>query len=504
MKPSIHPVFIFLAFLSFIFFESCSDSETDVVVYQEVKFNFSNDRVTSSKSGRLERIDPVQADKVRFSIISAQGDSIHKQSELDLTQFGENFTSDPIALPVGNYQLVEYMIISESGNVTYATPIEGSELAHLVVDPLAIEFDVIKDEVTELSPEVISTEGFSPVDFGYSQFSFTVQEVFRVLVALFAKDETGTAILTEGEFQATSGQSFMYDVPLIAGTNEIILPEEFDNEPLIEFTLQVTKNGYQDYAEVFSLDSIAKYENEPLIITLEEIEFVAPTQGLVLHYSFEGNLEDQLAIRNGRSVNGDVSFVDGRKGQALKMPNILTHADNSHRVEVEPWAPGNMSFTVSAWFLINDQTELFTDRFGIKSAYLFYYQPDIILDSYNLGVATLDGENMYATTWIDTPGGAGATSVESARNIKFTEWNHLSYTVDQTQGTLTLFVNGEEADSQSFYEEIILNPSIGFIGGTILGDNAETRYRTSGITLDEIRIYDRVLSIDEIRTLANE
>ena len=76
--------------------------------------------------------------------------------------------------------------------------------------------------------------------------------------------------------------------------------------------------------------------------------------------------------------------------------------------------------------------------------------------------------------------------------------------MDQTQGTLTLFVNGEEADSQSFYEEIILNPSIGFIGGTILGDNAETRYRTSGITLDEIRIYDRVLSIDEIRTLANE
>jgi hypothetical protein len=59
-------------------------------------------------------------------------------------------------------------LVNDNNVAVYATPVEGSEKAYLVENPLPIEFEVSEDVVTKVSPEVIDAIGQTAQDFVYS------------------------------------------------------------------------------------------------------------------------------------------------------------------------------------------------------------------------------------------------------------------------------------------------------------------------------------------------
>ena len=198
------------------------------------------------------------------SIEDSEGGVVYDRKNILLYKMGEGFISETLTLEVGEYRLMEFLILDDQVQVIFATPIEGSEKAYLVDDPLPIEFSVCKDEVTKVTPEVLDTEGEMPEDFGYSGFSFEVVETFVFLVSVFVATETGME-LTESQLSVTSGVEVLYSGSLGAETNAIEVRDGY-----VMYNLKVEKDGYESYEQSFSNEELRGHFEDPLIVVFGE------------------------------------------------------------------------------------------------------------------------------------------------------------------------------------------------------------------------------------------
>ena len=146
-----------------------------------------------------------------IEIQNAAGEVALSNEKISLTQFGESYLSDPIALTTGSYKLTKFLLVNNENVVVYAAPLEGSDKAYLVQNPLPIEFEVNEDIVTKLSPEVIDAIGQTPHDFGYTTFSFNVVETLDFLVTAFVyNDSMENYALTEASLQVKSNDEVLF------------------------------------------------------------------------------------------------------------------------------------------------------------------------------------------------------------------------------------------------------------------------------------------------------
>ena len=198
------------------------------------------------------------------SIEDSAGGVVCDRKNILLFKMGEGFISEPVALEVGEYRLTEFLVLDDQEQVIFATPIEGSEKAYLVDDPLPIEFSVSKDVVTTVTPEVLDTEEAVPADFGYGGFSFEVVETFVFLVSVFVETQTGME-LTEVQLTVTSGVEVLYDGSLGAETNAIEVRDGYET-----YDVLVEKEGYESYAQSFTDVELKGYFDSPLIVVLVE------------------------------------------------------------------------------------------------------------------------------------------------------------------------------------------------------------------------------------------
>ncbi len=216
--------------------------------------------------------------------------------------------------------------------------------------------------------------------------------------------------------------------------------------------------------------------------------------GLVVHYPFENHLEDTVSDLDGNSINGTVSYVPGVSGMALQMPNIITPANDNHRIEVTPWQPGDSSFTVSGWIHI-EESEI---GVAIRTAPLLTYQDGGFRFSHGFQHAVVDRGNREIVAYLRA---SSTDHYLSVNCFSYSRWVHSAFTVNRITGILTLFVDGIEVASSNFNETVM--PTKGFIGSydADIARNGHPRYVTSGARLDEIRVYNRALSPEEIRLL---
>jgi hypothetical protein len=146
---------------------SCNE---DKVVPQNgtVQFNY-----LSNVGGRLgESLIPAA---VLISIKNSNGDFVEQNKVLPLYGFGSGYVSEGIELPFGKYSLTQFIILDTDNHAIYATPIEGSEFAELVSDPLPIEFSITKNGNTLVTPQVLLLDdNVTPEKFGYVSFGFEV------------------------------------------------------------------------------------------------------------------------------------------------------------------------------------------------------------------------------------------------------------------------------------------------------------------------------------------
>ena len=218
---------------------------------------------------------------------------------------------------------------------------------------------------------------------------------------------------------------------------------------------------------VVYIDDIRLYPNEP--------EFVVPTEpataNLVARYAFDGNANDTSGNGFNGTVEGNATYAAGVDGQAIVLDGIRQYV-----VVGSVGISGDMPRTLSGWVKA-DTTDIvdWTNLFGFTST--------TAGDALSFDMNKRGGENQYcihAYGW--------------ERNIMAIdlEWHHLAATYDGT--TVTWYGDGQFVGS----EDHILNTE----DNVQMGRRAHDAGDHFPGALDEVRIYDRALSDEEIAWLA--
>jgi hypothetical protein len=248
---------------------ACQDNEEipEETIPGTVQFSLSDpndgDRGNAQGSEDLE-----DARTLVVTILDDLGNPVYDQEQLSLFNFSGTMAAEPISLNPGNYQLTEFLVLDEQGVVIYATPVEGSEYAHLVSDPLPIDFSITADQTTDVVPEVIDTEEFTPDVFGYTSFQFTLAEHFNFLLAAFAFDQNTQSLqLTTAQltiYEAATS-NVLYGTDLENLTNVIAVRDGFDYQLLLE------KEGHAAIDTTFTNAALKAFAQDPLELVLQPL-----------------------------------------------------------------------------------------------------------------------------------------------------------------------------------------------------------------------------------------
>lgn len=226
---------------------------------------------------------------------------------MDLYDFNGTYLSHPLSLLPGSHALTELLVVDAAGSVLYATPMEGSNLAHLVADPLAISFDVTKDAVTTVRPEMLSTKAYVPEDFGYASFEPAIVEVLDFLVGVFVYDATvDELVLTTASIEVTNESStVLYTGSLDALTNQVSVPA--GHAP---YRVTIDKPGYSVYTQDFTEAELAAFFDsatdgplemvlhEATVLSAVEEQATIATNGAYDWEHFQIGTDHYLAVAN--------------------------------------------------------------------------------------------------------------------------------------------------------------------------------------------------------------
>lgn len=323
---------------------SC-ENENPTTDNGKIEFSFSEKNQNSG--GRTNG----SATSIVITIKDSKGKLVYEKKKIALFQFSGEFLSEPVDLKPGNYALTEFLVLDENNAVIFATPLEGSDLAHLVDDPLPIGFSIAKEQTIKISPQVVSTANITPSEFGYATFTFDIVNTFSFHIAVFAYNEVSKNFeLTSSSItlSSTGAAAFAKDLP--ANTSTIILKDIVEN-----YTLTVSKSNYAMYSKTFSVAELKAFntENKPLIINLLK---QSSRDGLVGEYLFNNNTHDTSGKNHHGTPQGATLTTD-RKGFGQSAyffsganQNYITIPDNT-----DMNFSSSQNYSISLWVLANNQ-----------------------------------------------------------------------------------------------------------------------------------------------------
>jgi len=214
------------------------------------------------------------------------------------------------------------------------------------------------------------------------------------------------------------------------------------------------------------IDDIRLYPNAVEYITPSE-----PTAGLVARYALDGNADDSSGNGYNGTAMGAPTYVTGVQGQAVQLDGVDQYIDFGNPAG---WPSGTASRSMAAW--------------GKPSAvyagwrFMAAYGNDATGQAMFIG---MNGPDLYGGGYGDDIGVAGFWVLD--------EWRHVALTYDGA--TATLYADGIEVISAARNWNLV--PDRAHIGRQV-NDLAEF---WAG-AVDEVRLYDRALSADEIAWLA--
>jgi hypothetical protein len=204
----------------------------------------------------------------------------------------------------------------------------------------------------------------------------------------------------------------------------------------------------------------------------------APSNGLIAYYPFDNNVNDY----SGNNYNGGgigVSFVDGKIGKAGSFSSgsyVSVASKSSLETSGEK--------TISLWVKPTSSTGTIISK----------YESDTYEDGFNLGVSSGFIKN------------AATTGFSASYNLPLNTWSHVAYTWNTNSGKLRVYVNGVfVSESNTISGGFYGNNAPLIFGASIYGPSNSVCYWDSCFykgLIDEARIYNRILSDDEIKGLA--
>lgn len=218
------------------------------------------------------------------------------------------------------------------------------------------------------------------------------------------------------------------------------------------------------------------------------------TDGLVGHWTFDGGVtntsdtSDVSGNGNNGSMNGDPQLVIGKLGQALEFNETTGQYVG---LTTNNFPSGNEDRSVSLWFKTDNVGNEFLFSYGTVDLYQAFYVATYLLGSGCQGTNSSTGGN-YAVL-----SGIYGTNTNVCDNVVANDgrWHHVVSMYDGTN--ITLFVDGElrSVGNPAGTTNTVISDAM--IGKAI--QDAESAVAT----IDDVRLYNRVLSADEVGQLYN-
>jgi hypothetical protein len=204
------------------------------------------------------------------------------------------------------------------------------------------------------------------------------------------------------------------------------------------------------------------------------------TAGLVAHYKFDGDAKDSAGAHHG-TLGGSPGFVAGKVGQALNMTADMQYVTVPYAADL-----AMNTFTVATWVNLADTNAnrgIIGTRFNGDNTF------DLKVDA-----VRIHGDIGNGVAWLNT-----AVDVLTPRGGRLTvgDWYHIAYVIDDASDTATLYVNGALATTITFSgTPLFMKP-----GQELrIGSSYPTEHMHGQI--DDLRLYNRVLSEAEVAALA--
>lgn len=253
-------------------------------------------------------------------------------------------------------------------------------------------------------------------------------------------------------------------------------------------TITASRQGYQNHTGTVSVDSetMASYD---IVLNPDPIQI--PTEGLVAHYPFDGDADDKSGNGNNGIEFGGVSYVESSFGQAV----MLDGSTGYIRVN-NPEQSFSSEFTITVW----TATEFHWGQVVTK------YQYNGLTDGFGLFVTDENGSGGIE------PDGSRLFTHASNNQVN-DPFAHPSFTLVPGQmskvafvydnGTSSLYVN-DELKEQKILENVSVNNAYDILIGTYFDrGRVSIEAFSKGFLglIDELRIYNRALSEDELKLI---
>ena len=242
-----------------------------------------------------------------------------------------------------------------------------------------------------------------------------------------------------------------------------------------------TKNGTQ--VSTSASFSLVVTESATYVAEFEEDNPIVPTGDLVAYYPLDGDANDYSGYGNHGTIIGNVVPATDRKGN----PN------GAYRFPGEPFNYISVpdadvlhlnSFTISAW--------VYTDAENYGSGYLVDKGRDITNGTYRLNVRNVGATTQY--------GGINDAGIDE--NPTVNQWHMITGTVEGTQACY--YLDGVLMDVKTLSQPFSCTTTDPLTLGMhyYTGVSSNYAYDLLGV-LDDVRIYNRVLSAQEVKNLYN-
>ncbi len=236
--------------------------------------------------------------------------------------------------------------------------------------------------------------------------------------------------------------------------------------------------------DVGNYNTTVSIKNPHCAVIADSFQFVVnpsenPDDYLVAHYSFENNTNDKSKYKNHGIRHGPV-YVPGIAGQALEFDGV----DDYVIVPDDDSLDLTTQFTLSAWINKKGEMKTIISKDGLR-----IHDPNYAYNLYAGG----DGVQ-YETNNIGYLNAIGT--------ITWNEWHHVAVTHDASKNPNTIiYVDGEKKKSGN-----VPSPKTLYHGkqDLLIGRRMKTTLSFFNGTIDEVRIYNKALSAQEINQIIND
>lgn len=228
-----------------------------------------------------------------------------------------------------------------------------------------------------------------------------------------------------------------------------------------------------------------------------------PGPGMVAHLKFDGDVLDAFGNVTDANLVGDVSFIDGALGQALSLGGDGDYVHLGPDFGMNVLQPLT-DMTASVWVLgANDgPTGVYPRVFNIGNANNTEYIALLPFSDGTPEEPKHQGACGGPRFEVKTQANGNQTTNACIATMEPNEWNHIVATLDNDANTAALYVNGlfvvdnnavtGNPSMVSLYDEAVL--------GTAPLSKNKNYYKGA---MDDLRIYNYVLDVNEIAALAN-